>query len=334
MGKLLEKCFIIADPKSDTWGYTEDIYNKLNNRVSGVFELNEIELEKFRNLEIKPRIANNVRNSSCFVIFDSNQDPQYWLTQVAFVNHALKNSSAGEIINVFPNFFYSRQDRKDKSRVPISAKVVADIISLYANRVLTIDIHNLQIQGFYDIPFDSLPSSKTVVEYLEKNYSEIIEDKNLTIASPDVGGGKRAEAFASRIGNPNVAIGYKVKSNSGDAEQIRFAEEQVSGRNILLVDDIIDSGGTIVKACEGLKKKGANKIYAYGTHGFFTDGYNKVLGNLEKMFIGNTVKQPYLKEFQIPDNLNSKLEEISFSQILSDAIFNISTGESLTALFD
>ncbi|MEK6873038.1 MAG: ribose-phosphate diphosphokinase [Nanoarchaeota archaeon] len=332
MAKLPDKCFIIADQKGEAWDLAEDIYNNLNKRTPDVFHINKIELVKFRNLEIKPRIEYNVRRSHCFYIADSNQDPQYWLSELAFVNHTLKNSSAGEIINVLPNLFFSRQDRKDEARVPVSSRVVADIIGLYADRVLTMDVHSQQIQGFYNIPFDSLPSFSTVTEYLRNNHKEILNEE-LTIASPDAGGGKRVEGFARRLGNPHIAIGYKTKTKDGEVEELRFPKEQVEGRDILIIDDIGDSFETIAEAYKGLKNKGAKKIYAYCTHAFFTGGY-EVLGNLEKLFIGDTIKQPYLKKFKLNENLKEKLEIIPFAPLLAEAIYRISIGESLSQLFE
>ena len=332
MAQIPYRCFIIADKNGDAWDIATEIHRNLENRLGDVFHLNELTIEKFRNGEIKPRTEKNLRNSHCFYIADSNQDPQYWLTQLAFVNHTLKNSSADKIVNVLPNLFFSRQDRKDEPRVPISSKVVADIIGLYADRVLTIDVHSQQIQGFYDIPFDSLPSFRTVADYLHKNHREILEDEELAFGSPDAGGGKRAEGFAKRFGKQNVAIGYKIRVRDGDVEKIRFPKEQIEGRNIFLVDDIGDSFGTINEACDELKDNGAKKIYVYCTHAFFTKGYG-ILDKLDKLFIGNTVKQPYIMDMKIPDASKGKLEEISFAPMLSEAIYRTSMGESLSALF-
>ena len=324
------KCFIVADPNSKVWDLAKNIFLTLELKDKKTFELNEIITNQFRNKEIKTKIKYNVRNSDCFVFIDSNQDPQYWLTQIAFVNQSLKNSSAHEVINIFPNLFYSRQDRKDDSRVPNSSRVVADIIGLYADRVITLDVHSPQIQGFYHKPFDSLPTSKTVIDYLKDNHSSILE--KITIASPDAGGGKRAEEYTKRLGNQNLAIGYKIRVKDGEVEELRFPREQIENRNILLVDDIIDSGDTIVKAAKELNRYGAKKVYAYGTHGFFTKGYNELLANLEKIFIGDTIKQPYFNEFEFQNT--SRLEIIPFAPLLSEAIYRISRGQSLSQLFE
>ncbi len=332
MVKLPEKCFIVADEEGYSNKFAKDIYKKLDERTPGVFSFNKIETVTHRNKERLLHIEKNVRGSHCFYIAESNQDPQYWLTELAFVSHTLKNSQAEEIICVLPNLFFSRQDRKDRARVPIAAKVVADMVGLYADRILTVDVHSQQIQGFYDIPFDSLPSFRTVAEYLQENHPKIIEDKNLAIASPDAGGGKRAESFAGRLRNPNIAIGYKIRIKNGDVEEIRFPKEQVEGKNILLIDDIIDSGGTLVEAYEELKKKGAQKIYAYCTHAFFTEGYD-ILKKFDRMFIGDTVKQPYVSRAKIPSKLERKLDVIPFAPLFAEAIYRTCIGESLSALF-
>jgi len=326
-----DKCFLIADPEGGAWDFANDIYENLNKRIPGIFYLNELHITRHNNQEIEPKIKNNLRRSYCFYIADSNLNPQEWFTQLSLVNQTLKNSSAQEIIDVLPNLYYSRQDRKDKPRVPISSKVVADMIGLYADRVLTLDVHSQQIQGFYNIPFDSLPSFRTVANYLQENHSKILKNDELTIVSPDAGGGKRAESFAKKLGKKNVSIGYKIR-NDLEVETIKFPKEQIEGKDIFLIDDIGDSFGTIKEACDELKKNGAKKIYAYCTHAFFTKGY-KPIQNLEKLFIGDSIKQPYNKKYKPNKKEKRKLETISFAPLFADAIYNISAGESISDLF-
>ncbi|MAG61276.1 hypothetical protein CMI43_00430 [Candidatus Pacearchaeota archaeon] len=327
---LPNRCFIVYDPNGGAKDLAQSIYDSVEPRMPGLFELNEARFGKFRMGETKLEIENNVRRGHCFYIADSNDKPNEWLVKSNLLNHTLENSSAKEVIDVFPHLFYSRQDRKDKARVPMSARVVADMIQLYADKVLTVDVHSYQAQMLYK-RFDSLPSFRTVTEYLTEKHPEILTD-NLVIASPDAGGGKRAEGFGRRLGDKNVAIGHKSRVK-GDAEKVEFAESQVSGCDILLVDDIIDSGGTLIKAIDELKDKNAGKIYVYGTHGFFTKGYDDLLGMVDKIFVGDTITQPYQCEGGLSKIVDEKLEVISFAPIIADAIYATAIGGSLNSLF-
>ena len=153
----VHKCSIIANPDGYGWNYAKKIYEILKDQDNG-FDLNPVNIKYFKDLEFKPKIENNVRKKNCYFIHDPNLTPSDWFAQLCMINGALKKSSAQEIIDVFPYLKFSRQDRKDESRVPISAKVVADVIDLYANRVMTIDFHNPAIDGFYNTSVDNLSS--------------------------------------------------------------------------------------------------------------------------------------------------------------------------------
>lgn len=331
---LPDKCFILADPKGLSWSLANLINEELRYKKPS-FELNPINVQTFRVGEDKPKIKNNVREGSCFYIADSNDNPNDWITRIALINQALHTSGAEKIIDVLPHMFYSRQDRKDESRVPISARVIADIISRHANHVITLDVHAPQIQGFYDIIFDSLPSLGTVAGYLERNYRNILEDK-LVIVSPDAGGGKRAEKFAEILNNPNLAIGYKTrvseKNSKSGIKKMRFPREEVKGQNILMIDDLGDSYGTFCEGADVLRELGAKNIYGYTTHAFFTTGYKEVLEKLEMLFIGDTIKQPYGNQ-KLPKSTEN-LVTISFSPLLAEAIYRTSIGASMSDLFD
>ena len=155
-----DKCSIIANPRNGSWGFACKIHNYLMSEKHVEFELRKIDTTSprysFRDGEIKPKIEKDIRRGDCYFIHDSNLEPCRWFTELCFINHALKNSSAHEIVDVLPYLRFARQDVKDESRVPIGSRVVADAIGLYASKVLTIDVHNPAIQGFYNIPFDSL----------------------------------------------------------------------------------------------------------------------------------------------------------------------------------
>jgi ribose-phosphate pyrophosphokinase len=313
------KCAILADPEGKAWDLACKIHEKLKKKADK-FELNKVRFQRFRDGEEKVKIENNVRKRVCFYIHDSNKPPLEWFTELCLVNHTLRNSSAQEIVDVLPYLKFSRQDRKDESRVPISARVVADVIEKYADRVLTLDVHNPSIQGFYNIPFDNLYSFPTVVKYLRENEPELI--KNITVMSADTGGFARAKAFAQRLGTEKVVMGYKTREKPGEVASLKILGS-VNGENVLLIDDILDSGNTLVSAATEARNQGAKKVYAYCTHGIFTLGTEKVESICDKVFIGDTIKR---KENQI--------QTISFVDLFSEAIYRISKGESLSALFE
>ena len=191
------KCSILANPEGQAWSFATKIYETLQQR-SNNFEMNRVTIKHFRDGECKPKIELNVRKKNCFFIHDSNLKPADWMLQLLLINEALHNSSSHEVVNVLPYLKFSRQDRKDESRTSQSAKALVSIIDPYANRGLTIDLHNPAIQGFYNIPFDNLYSSPTVAKHLREHHANILED--LVVMSPDAGGAARARAFAKKLG--------------------------------------------------------------------------------------------------------------------------------------
>ena len=311
---------ILADSESSGYDFARAIHQDLSKR-SGAFELGEIRVKEFRDHERKPRIEANVRGRDCYFIHDSNKDPSVWFLDLCLINEALRKSSARQIIDVFPYHRFARQDRKDISRVPISAKVVARAVDDYAHGVLTLDVHNPAIDGFYDSRFDNLPSFPTAVKQIKPFFEK--ELSNLVIMSPDAGGGPRAQSFAKRLGVEQVVIGYKTRGKNGEIEGLHIAGD-VDGRDILIVDDIVDSGGTLVNACDVARKLGAKKIYGYAPHGLFTKGVSEVVSSFDKFWIGDTLNQ---KPFD-------KLEVISFAPLFADALYRMTSGQSLSELFD
>lgn len=316
------KCCIIANPEGNAWEYAKKIHEELKSRFSS-FELNNINIKRFKDEEIKPKIELNVREKKSYFIHDSNLHPSEWFTQLCFINQALKKSSAQEIINVLPYLKFSRQDRKDESRVSINARVVADVIDLYANRVLTLDLHNAAIDGFYSIPFDNLSSFPVVIKHLRECHAEILN--NLVIMSTDAGGAPRAKAFAKKLETGDIAVGYKTREKAGEVSSLKILGE-VNGKNVLIVDDVVDSGGTLIKSCEAARNSGALKVYAYCTHGLFTDGVRKVTDCFDLFFVGDTLK--------LPEEPGPNTEIISFIPLFAEAIYRTSEGESLSELFN
>jgi ribose-phosphate pyrophosphokinase len=316
------ECEIIADPESKAWKFAEDVYNYLKKK-SNKFNLNEVHVKKFNDGEMFVKIKDNVRRHNCFYIHDSAKNPPDWFLELGLVNHTLKNSSAKEIVDVLPYLKFSRQDRKDQSRVPISAKMLADYIGLYGDGVLTLDVHNPSIQGFYDVAFDSLYSFPTVVEYFKQNHPEMLD--NVVVGATDVGSGKRARSFARKTGIEDIVIGDKVREKAGKVKKTRLMGN-VKGKNVLIIEDIIDSGGTLISYGKKLKEKGAEKIIAYATHGIFSKGIEELVDYLDLIVIGDTIINP---EIQHP-----KIEKVSFVELFGEAIYRINEGESLSVLFD
>ncbi|MBT4165826.1 ribose-phosphate diphosphokinase [archaeon] len=320
------KCSIIANPKGKTWGLACRIHEYILNKKGIEFELRKIDSHSkkysFRDGEIKPKIEKDIRKRDCFLIHDSNLEPFRWFTELCLVNHALKNSSAHEIIDVFPYLRFARQDVKDESRVPIGAQVVADVVGLYADRVLTLDVHNPAIQGFYKIPFDGLDSHPVLESHLNKYNPGILED--LIVMSADEGGIKRARNCADKLGITDLAMGDKYRKVPGEVGGSLGILGNVEGKNVLMVDDMWDSGGTSKDAAKSCKDHGAKKVIVYCTHGLFTKGFEGIDKYIDKLYIGDTLK--------IPEN--DFIETISFAPLLGEAIYRISIGESLSELFD
>lgn len=320
MNNIENACSILANPEGNAWKFAQAIYENLHAR-STRFELNEINIKKFRDGEIKVKIKENVRRKNCFFIHDSSLAPAEWFLQLAFVNEALKNSSANEIVDVLPYLKFSRQDRKDESRVAVNARVLSDVLSLYAHRVLTIDAHSSQLPSFYRIPFDNLYSSRLLFDYLSKNHSELLQ--NTIVMSPDAGGTSRAKAFASRLGIEDIVIGYKFRKKEGEIKEFKVIGE-VKGENVLIIDDMIDSGGTLIEAAKSVRAMGAKKVYVYCTHGIFSKGREDVGKAVDRVFVTNSI-------FQVP---HEKIEIIPLEELFAEAIYRNNEGQSLSQLFE
>jgi len=334
----VDEVIILSDPKGKCYKFVEKVYDYLLSKPERDFELKltHLNIHVFRDKEEKIKIEENVREKQCFFIHDSNKEPQRWLAQLAFVNEALNNSSASKITNVLPYLKFSRQDRKDESRVAVNAKTVADIINLYANRVLTVDVHNPAIALAYKIPFDNLYTFPTVVEYLFEKHKEKLE--NLSIMSPDAGGTSRAKAFRNKLieifttkeknkihsNDFDLVIGYKTRPKEGEVSEEYEIVGDVKDKNILIVDDIIDSGNTLIKALKKVKERGAKRIYSYATHGLFTEGIDKLANEFDRIFVSDTI---YVEP-------NEKLEVISVANLIGEAIFRTIKGQSLSELFE
>ena len=285
-------------------------------------ELGECSITRFSDGEIYFQILENVRGADVFVIQPTCPPVDSNLVELLLTMDAFKRSSARRITAVVPYFGYARQDRKDKPRVPISSKVVADTIGLGADRLLTIDLHASQIQGFFDIPVDHLFAAPVLVDFFQK-----AELENLTVVSPDAGGVERARAFAKRL-HGELAIMDKWRREANVAEVMNVIGD-VRGRTALIVDDIVDTAGTLIKTIEALKENGADKVYACATHGVLSGPAVERIDNsvIEELVVTDTL--PLRKEIAE----SKKIRVLSVAGLLARAIESIHDETSVSVLF-
>ncbi len=244
------------------------------------------QVKRFADMEVFVEIQENVRGEDVFVIQSTSFPANDHLMELLIIIDALRRSSARRITAVIPYFGYARQDRKPGPRTPISAKLVANLITRAGvDRVLTLDLHAGQIQGFFDIPTDNLFSAPVMV----RDIKERLDGGNRMVVSPDVGGVVRARALAKRIDAP-LAIVDKRRERPGESEVMNIIGD-VSGRSCILVDDIVDSGGTLVNAAEALLANGAKEVYAYITHGVLSGGAVSRISNskLKELVITDSI---------------------------------------------
>ncbi len=282
-------------------------------------------IKRFADGEIYIEINENIRGNSVFVIQSTSNPANDNLMELLLVIDALKRSSAKNITAVIPYFGYARQDRKVVPRTSISAKVVANLISnTGASRVVTVDLHAGQIQGFFDMPVDNLFTTPLFARYIKKK----LKSKNLICVSPDVGGVQRTRGLATKI-SADLAIIDKRRPAPGKSQVMNIIGD-VKNKTCIIVDDIIDSGGTIVNAVQELKKSGALDVYVFITHGVLS-------GNaIEK------IKKSKIKKLIITDTIdnskriknNSKIEVLSISPLMAEAIKRISNSTSVSDLFN
>jgi ribose-phosphate pyrophosphokinase len=281
----------------------------------------DVLLTKFSDGEIRVQINENVRGADVFVIQSLTHPVNDHIMELLLLLDALKRSSTHRITAVIPYFAYARQDRKDKPRVPISAKLLADIIQKAgADRVLTVDLHSAQIQGFFDCPVDNIYALPVIYEYLK---AKNIED--LVIVSPDAGGVERARMLQNRLGG-NLAIIYKKRPAPNVVETLDVIGN-VEGKNAVIIDDIIDTAGTIVAAADMLKSKGAKSVIAACTHPVFSGPAIERLKNsaIEEVIATNTIPLEG-KEFD-------KLTVLSVAELIGEAIKRINIESSVSSLF-
>ncbi len=284
--------------------------------------LGKINLTKFSDGELYCQILENVRGTDVFLIQPTCCPVNNNLVELLIMIDAFKRSSATRITSVIPYYGYGRQDRKDKPRVPISSKLVADLLTAAGtDRILSMDLHAGQIQGFFDIPVDHLYAAPVLIEYLRN-----LQIPSLTVVSPDAGGVERARAFAKRL-DADLAVIDKRRTGPNEAEVLHIIGH-VSGRNIVICDDMIDTAGTLVNTVHALKKKRAERIFACATHGILSGPAIERLRNapIEEIILTNTVP---LDASKILPNM----KVLSVAALLGTAIQSIHEETSVSNLF-
>jgi ribose-phosphate pyrophosphokinase len=276
-------------------------------------------------MEVFVEIQENVRGADVFVIQSTSFPANDHLMELLIIIDALRRASARRITAVIPYFGYARQDRKPGPRAPISAKLVANLITRAgADRVMTLDLHAGQIQGFFDIPTDNLYASPLMVRDIKERFKL----DNVMVVSPDVGGVARARGLAKRISAP-LAIVDKRRERPGESEVMNVIGE-VDGHTCILIDDIVDSGGTLVNAADALLKQGAKEVYAYISHGVLSGGAVGRIGNsrLKELVITDSI-QP-TKDVQATANIRL----LPIGRLIGEAIERTASEESVSSLFD
>jgi ribose-phosphate pyrophosphokinase len=286
-------------------------------------QLGQARLRRFPDTEVSFQIDENIRGTDVFLVQPTCAPVDEHIMEMLVMIDAFRRSSAARITAVVPYYGYGRQDRKDKPRVPISAKLVANILSAAGtNRVLTMDLHKAQIQGFFDIPVDHLFAAPVIIDYLAR-----LDYPKLTLVSPDAGGAERARAYAKRL-DAELAVIDKRRSDDGAAEVMNVIGD-VEGRTCIIQDDIIDTAGTITKAATALKNNGADRVLACAVHGVLSgQAIEKIEKSpIDKLIVTNTIPLD-------GERLRShKIVVLSVARLLGQAIKSIHEETSVSSLF-
>ena len=286
----------------------------------------EASVRRFADEEIFVEIHENVRGEDVFVIQSTSYPANDNLMELLICIDALKRASAKRITAVLPYFGYARQDRKPGPRTPISAKLVANLIETAgANRVLSVDLHAGQIQGFFDIPTDNLYGAPVMAADIQTRFS----GRNITVVSPDVGGVVRARALAKRLDNAPLAIVDKRRERPGESEVMNIIGD-VAGRFCILVDDIVDSAGTLCNAAAALREGGAEQVVAYCTHGVLSGA---AVPRIDKSALKELVTTDSIATYEAA-SASEKIRILTIAPLLAEAIRRIADESSVSSLFD
>lgn len=293
----------------------QKIAKKLN------IDFGEVLIKKFANDETYIQFQENIRGADVFLLQTAVKPINEHLIELLIMIDAAKRASARRITVITPNYFYARQDRKAAPRESISSKLIADLITKAgASRIITIDLHSDQTQGFFNIPFDNLPSSPFFI----KKALEICSE-NIVVVSPDAGAAKKATKMSVAL-NAELAIINKIRTKHNESQALNLIGADVKNKNCLIFDDMVDTAGSLCIAVEMLKKRGAKNVYAFATHGVLSkDAVEKIKNSqIDKLFITNSI--PFKQK-------EEKIEIIDISEYLANAIKNIHNEESVSQLF-
>ena len=321
----MEKVILLADKESKAWDFAEKIRTYIHDEK-------EVSIKHFRNQEIQMHIPENLRGKDVYFIHDSTKNPQEWWVELLLLKDLLLSASAESVSFVLPDMLYSRQDRKHRPHVPISTRALAMSIFPALKRIITMDLHASQIQGAYpaEVPLDNLYSFPETVRYFREHYFDELED--LVVVAPDAGGAKRARTFLNKLEAAqnnalkkqrySFALIDKIRLKSGEIEGMELVGD-VKDKNVLIIDDIIDSGKTLCNAARLLKQNGARKLFCYGTHGIFTEGTEMLLTYFDKIITSNTHYQEH-----------NGVEVVDISPLFAEAIYRAEKGLSISKLFE
>jgi ribose-phosphate pyrophosphokinase len=306
--------------------FTGSAHLGLAHEISSYLEIpiGDATIAEFSDGEIMVQINENVRGADVFILQPTSMPVNRHLMELLLMVDALKRASASRITAVIPYYGYARQDRKVQPRVPISAKLVADLITAAGtNRVLTMDLHAAQIQGFFNIPVDNLYAAPVLLDYIRGKY----HFENLIIVSPDAGGVERARAFAKKL-QCSIAIIDK-RREAANVSQIMNVIGEVENKDTILLDDMIDTGGTIIQAAAALKNNGAKRVVAACTHAVLSDDAVDKVNNsvMEELIVTNTIRPDSKKE------RCKKLTVLSIASLIGEAIRRIHEESSISSLF-
>ena len=298
-----------------------DHLNQIKSPEEPEVHLGELEVTPFSDGEFQPQYAESVRGASVYIL-QSTIPPADNLMELLLAIDAAKRASADEVVAVMPYFGWARQDRKDRPRVAIGAKLVANLLrAAGADRVMTCDLHAGQIQGFFDIPVDHVYASKVFIPYIRDR-----KFKNLAIAAPDMGGAKRANVYARELMCP-VIICHKTRERANVVGSITAIGE-IEGKDIIIVDDMIDTAGTLCKAAEVLMQRGASSVRACATHGLLSGGAIERIHDsaLQEVFITDTVPHPELAD-------DPKIRIVSMTEVFASIIHKVYNYEAISPDF-
>ena len=313
----------MPDMKLFAGNATPELAQKVAKRL--FIELGDAVVGRFSDGEISVQINENVRGSDVFIIQSTCAPTNDNLMELIVMVDALRRASAGRITAVIPYFGYARQDRRVRSaRVPITAKVVADFLSsVGVDRVLTVDLHAEQIQGFFDVPVDNVFGSPVLIEDMKERQFE-----DVVVVSPDIGGVVRARAIAKLLDDKDLAIIDKRRPQA-NVSQVMHIIGDVAGRDCIIVDDMIDTGGTLCKAAEALKEHGAKRVFAYATHPVLSGNAAENLRNsvIDEVIVTDSI--PLSAELKALDNI----KVLTLADMMAETIRRISNEESISAMF-